>query len=58
MLLQAPTEVLRPREQSGRITGELPGDGTTEEEVMGLAMADNLSALVEAAAAGAEDGGQ
>ena len=44
--------------QSGRITGELPGDGTTEEEVMGLAMADNLSALVEAAAAGAEDGGQ
>ncbi len=37
--------------QSGRITGELPGDGTTEEQVLGLAMADHLTATVQAAAA-------
>jgi len=35
--------------QSGRITGELPGAGATEEQVLGLAMADNLSTLVRAA---------
>jgi len=29
--------------QSGRITGELPGPGTTEEQVLNLAMAENLS---------------
>ena len=41
--------------QSGRITGELPGEGATEEQVLGLAMADNLSTLVEAVAAGLEE---
>ena len=29
--------------QSGRITGELPGPGTTEEQVLNLAMAENLT---------------
>lgn len=29
--------------QRGRITGELPGPGTTEEQVLNLAMADDLS---------------
>ncbi len=30
--------------QNGRITGELPGPGTTEEQVLDLAMAENLTA--------------
>ena len=30
--------------QNGRITGELPGPGTTEEQVLNLAMVENLSA--------------
>jgi L-arabinose transport system ATP-binding protein len=34
--------------QNGRITGELPGPGTTEEQVLGLAMADHLSDTVRA----------
>lgn len=32
--------------QNGRITGELPGDEATEEQVLGLAMVDNVSAAV------------
>jgi len=34
--------------QSGRITGELPGPGTTEEQVLALAMAEHLT-VAEAA---------
>jgi ABC-type sugar transport system ATPase subunit len=30
--------------QNGRVTGELPGPGTTEEQVLNLAMAENLTA--------------
>jgi L-arabinose transport system ATP-binding protein len=31
--------------QNGRITGELPGPGTTEEQVLNLAMAEHLTAV-------------
>jgi L-arabinose transport system ATP-binding protein len=34
--------------QNGRIAGELPGPGATEEAVLGLAMAEHLSQSVEA----------
>ncbi len=43
--------------QGGRITGELPGPGTTEEQVLELAMHEHLRvrrAAAEAAAAGGE----
>jgi len=43
--------------QGGRITGELPGPGTTERQVLELAMHEHLStgrAAREAAAAGGE----
>jgi ABC-type sugar transport system ATPase subunit len=43
--------------QGGRITGELPGPGTTEEQVLELAMHEQLKAsraAAEAAAAGGE----
>ena len=43
--------------QGGRITGELPGPGTTEEQVLELAMHEHLKAsraAAEAAAAGGE----
>jgi ABC-type sugar transport system ATPase subunit len=43
--------------QGGRITGELPGPGTSEEQVLELAMHEHLKArraAVEAAAAGGE----
>ncbi len=43
--------------QGGRITGELPGPGTTEEQVLELAMHEHLKAhraATEAAAAGGE----
>ena len=33
--------------QNGRIAGELPGPGATEEAVLGLAMAEHLSQSVE-----------
>jgi hypothetical protein len=32
--------------QNGRIAGELPGPGATEEAVLGLAMAEHLSQSV------------
>jgi L-arabinose transport system ATP-binding protein len=44
--------------QGGRITGELPGPGTTEEQVLELAMHEHLQAsraAAERAAAGGED---
>jgi ABC-type sugar transport system ATPase subunit len=44
--------------QGGRITGELPGPGTTEEQVLELAMHEDLKAsraAAEAAAAGGEN---
>jgi ABC-type proline/glycine betaine transport system ATPase subunit len=34
--------------QNGRIAGELPGAGATEEAVLGLAMAEHLSHSVAA----------
>jgi ABC-type sugar transport system ATPase subunit len=34
--------------QNGRVTGEIPGEGATEQQVLGLAMADHLSAIVQA----------
>jgi ABC-type sugar transport system ATPase subunit len=34
--------------QNGRITGELPGPGTTEEQVLALAMSEHLTAAVAA----------
>ena len=40
--------------QHGRITGELPGPGATEERVLGLAMAEHLSDTVRAQQAAVE----
>jgi ABC-type sugar transport system ATPase subunit len=43
--------------QGGRITGELPGPGTTEQEVLELAMQEHLTArraAAEIAAVGGE----
>jgi L-arabinose transport system ATP-binding protein len=34
--------------QNGRVTGEIPGEGATEQQVLGLAMADHLSVIVQA----------
>jgi len=42
--------------QGGRITGELPGPGTTEEQVLELAMHEHLTARRTAAAAATAQG--
>jgi L-arabinose transport system ATP-binding protein len=42
--------------QGGRITGELPGPGTTEEQVLALAMHEHLRAARTARAAAAVEG--
>jgi L-arabinose transport system ATP-binding protein len=42
--------------QGGRITGELPGPGTTEEQVLELAMQEHLAARRRALAAAAAEG--
>ncbi len=44
--------------QNGRITGELAGEGATEEQVLGLAMADHLTAGGQRAASETLDEGQ
>ena len=42
--------------QNGRVTGELPGSGASEEDVLALAMAEHLSVAEGAAEAPAVEG--